>query len=170
MLPTRRPRNSLPSSPTPGDEVSNLTLAEVRDRLSRNARVLSSFMFSPSTSPASVSVLNANMQGQAGPSRHSQPQPTPPRDPVREKLEATREALLAREAELVAQSMSGVSVKEEPDTIMGGTNGSPVDLKGGYMNDRRGSGGLGGGRSGKQRALDTIRQGEMDMGPNAILL
>lgn len=157
MLPIRRSRGSLPSSPIPGaDDLANLTLVEVRDRLARNARVLSSSLFSPSTSPSSTSVLQ--MQAQAGPSR----------DPVRERLVQTREALLAREAELLAQGFEGMTVKQEQEQ-----SGSPVSLKGTYMDTRRGSGGMtaqGGRGSGKQRALETIRQGEAGLPSNAIQL
>lgn len=157
MVPNRRSRGSLPSSPIPGsDEVANLSLIEVRDRLARNARVLSSSLFSPSTSPASASILQA--QTQAGPSR----------DPVREKLVHTREALLARESELLSQGMEGMSVSVKQEDL----SGSPVSVKGSYlMEGRRGSGGLQGGRgSGKQRALETIRQGEAGLATNAIQL
>jgi hypothetical protein len=159
MVPIRRSRGSLPSSPIPGsEEVANLSLVEVRDRLARNARVLSSSLFSPSTSPSATSILQTQGQAQAGPSR----------DPVRDRLVHTREALLAREAELLAQGLEGmsVSVKQEDQ------GGSPVSVKGNHMMEgRRGSGGLVGGRgSGKQRALDTIRQGEAGLRSNAIQL
>jgi hypothetical protein len=69
--------------------------------------------------------------------------------------------------------MEGIMVKDEPDTIMDGGNGSPVDLKGANMGRRSSAGLVGGagtGRSGKQRALDTIRQGETELGMNTILL
>lgn len=166
MVPIRRPRNSLPTSPNPGDEFANLTLAEVRDRLTRNARVLSSTLLTPSTSPSSASILNQHM---AGPSR-----PRIAHDPVRAKLEAVREALLAREAELLAGEMGAMnmSVKDEPMDMEvgvkvehGNSPVSPTTLMG-----RRGSGTPGGSRSGKQRALDMIRQGESDLPPGAILL
>lgn len=190
MVPVRRSRGSLSNSPTPADDVSSLSLVEVRDRLARNTRVLSSSLFSPSTSPASTSVLssytptyqNQNQNqtqspGQAGPSRHAPAQPV---DPVRERLVQTRDALLAREAELLAQGMEGMSVtpspgiKQEMD-IGGDGNGSPVSTKGGYMSPdggRRDSTGTGrqGRGSGKQRALETIRQGEAGLTQGAILL
>jgi hypothetical protein len=164
MVPVRRPRNSLPTSPNPGDEFSNLTLAEVRDRLTRNARVLSSTLLTPSTSPSSASILNQHMSG-AGPSR-----PRPTHDPVRAKLEAVREALLAREAELLAGEMGGLEVKDEPmEMEMKVEPGSsPIGPTNGM--GRRGSGTPGGSRSGKQRALDLIRQGESGLAPGAILL
>lgn len=156
MMPIRRSRGSIPTSPTPADDVSNLTLAEVRDRLARNTRVLSSSLFSPSTSPASTSVLAA----QAGPSRHAQP----PVDPVRERLVQNREALLAREAELLAEGLEGMSmspaasVKQESPAAAAGNrlagNSSPMSVR----------------SSGKQRALDTIRQGEGSLPSNAIQL
>ena len=100
---------------------------------------------------------------QAGPSR-----PRVVHDPVRAKLEAVREALLAREAELLANEMGGLGVKDEPmDQVkseLGSSPLSPTNM------GRRGSGTPGGGRSGKQRALDLIRQGESDMAPGAIIL
>lgn len=184
MMPIRRSRGSLPSSPTPADDVSGLTLPEVRDRLARNSRVLSSSLFSPSTSPASTSVLSNYARtdqspgaGQAGPSRHAQTQAQPV-DPVRERLVQTRDALLAREAELLALGMEGMSVtpiaspsgvKQEMDG-----NGSPISSKGGYMSPdgggRRDSAGRLVRGSGKQRALDTIRQGEVGLAQGNILL
>jgi hypothetical protein len=164
MVPIRRPRNSIPSSPNPNpsDEFANLSLAEVRDRLTRNARVLSSTLLTPSTSPSSASVLNQHM---AGPSR-----PRVAHDPVRAKLEAVREALLAREAELLAAGMGAMSVdvKEEPMEMKVEPGSSPISPT--TSMGRRGSGTPGGGRSGKQRALDLIRQGESDLPPGAILL
>lgn len=159
MVPVRRPRNSLPTSPNPGDEFANLTLAEVRDRLTRNARVLSSTLLTPSTSPSSASVLNQHMG--AGPSR-------PRQDPVRAKLEAVREALLARESELLAGEMGGLEVKDEPMEMKVEPGSSPISPT--TVMGRRESGTPGGSRSGKQRALDLIRQGESDLPPGAILL
>jgi len=101
----------------------------------------------------------------AGPSR-----PRIPHDPVRAKLETVREGLLAREAELLASEMGAMSVdvKEEPMEMkveLGSSPLSPTTSMG-----RRGSGTPGGSRSGKQRALDLIRQGESDLPPGAILL
>jgi hypothetical protein len=101
----------------------------------------------------------------AGPSR-----PRIPHDPVRAKLESVREGLLAREAELLASEMGAMSVdvKEEPMEMkveLGSSPLSPTTSMG-----RRGSGTPGGSRSGKQRALDLIRQGESDLPPGAILL
>lgn len=116
--------------------------------------------------------MNAS-SGQAGPSRHAQNQPA---DPVRERLVATREALLAREAELLAQGMEGMNmdatgsprVKQELEV------GSPVSSRGGYMSPEGGglrdSAGRTGRGSGKQRALETIRQGEAGLTQGAILL
>jgi hypothetical protein len=169
MVPTRRARTSLPTSPTPNEDFSNLTLPEVRDRLIRNARVLGSTLLTPSTSPSTSSVLNQHM---AGPSRVAT-------DPVRAKLESVREGLLARESELLSMEMEGMSmgskVKDEPDIEMDvkvESGVSPITPSAA----RRGSGpltngnGVSGGRSGKQRALDLIRQGESGLGPGAILL
>lgn len=203
-MPTRRARGSLPNSPTPADDVASLSLVEVRDRLARNARVLSSSLFSPSTSPSSTSVLAAASAaagggaggGGAGPSRYPQ---TPdqnlgrspgPVDPVRERLVQTREALLAREAELLALGIEGMSISPAHEHGLGAgrlrsADGSPVSIKGEYMyaggaaagaggrRESAGGGGAGGrvGRgSGKQRALDTIRQGEAGLATNAIQL
>ena len=61
-----------------------------------------------------------------------------------------------------------VDVKEEPMEMkveLGSSPLSPTTSMG-----RRGSGTPGGSRSGKQRALDLIRQGESDLPPGAILL
>jgi hypothetical protein len=105
----------------------------------------------------------------AGPSR-----PRIAHDPVRAKLEAVREALLAREAELLAGEMGAMnmSVKDEPMDMETGVKvehgSSPVSPT--TFMGRRGSGTPGGSRSGKQRALDMIRQGESDLPPGAILL
>jgi hypothetical protein len=74
-----------------------------------------------------------------------------------------REALLAREAELLALEMEGVSVKDEP-VELGSSPLSPT------LADRRESAGKGGVNSGKQRALKTIKKGEAALGPGAIIL
>ncbi|WWD20625.1 hypothetical protein CI109_105101 [Kwoniella shandongensis] len=82
--PSRRSRPSLP--PSTHDEISLLTLPEVRARLARNNALLTSALF---VSPPS----NSNSTNGAGPSS----------DPVRDKLIIAREALLAREKELVRE-------------------------------------------------------------------
>jgi hypothetical protein len=84
--------------------------------------------------------------------------------------------LLAREAELLAQGMEGMSVNPSPGikTEYIGGDGSPISTKGGYMSPeggaRRDSAGRVGRGSGKQRALETIRQGEAGLTQGAILL
>lgn len=102
---------------------------------------------------------------QAGPSR-----PRVVHDPVRAKLEAVREALLSREAELLAGEMGAMrmDVKDEPMDVKVEAGSSPVSPT--NMMGRRGSGTPGGTRSGKQRALDLIRQGESGLAPGAIIL
>jgi hypothetical protein len=104
----RRSRGSLSSASgqSPTDEISHLTLAEVRERIARNERVLNSALFS--TSPS------AGMNGAAmspGSSRGSGSD-----DPVRARLLAVRASLCAREAELIADSMGSIDLGAGPAT------------------------------------------------------
>lgn len=134
-----RGRNSLPGS----DEISHLSLGEVRDRLARNERVLNTSLFS--TSPTASSSFGSGFS------------PTAPRqvptadapDPVRDRLLAVREQLRAREAELLADGMSGMSLSPSSPSRLAS---SPPT------------------RSGKARALDAIRQGELNLAPNSMVL
>lgn len=97
------------------DDVSHLTLAEVRDRLARNERTLTTVF---GTSPT------ATMNG------------APP-DPARDALLSMREALLAREQELMADGIGSMSMEERSPIATSPTT-----------------------RSGKARAMECIRQGE----------
>jgi hypothetical protein len=185
MPPTRRHRPSLPMSPGGADDVSCLTLLECRDRLARNERVLNSSLFnnnvnhytpspsaSLSTSPTSsflvgsppTSSMAAAAAAAAGPSR-------PPYDPVKEKLLLARQALLAREQELlIAESTDQVAKLEV------GSPDSPRNLHQHQQQQqyRRGSegttNGIGANRTGKARALEIIRQADASRAPNAIIL
>lgn len=91
MPPSTR-RSSLPSvTALPPDEISALSLAEVRARLERNERVLNSSIFSPPRSPSLPNIASSSTS------------PTP--DPVREKLLVSRQQLLHREQELLMAQM-----------------------------------------------------------------
>ncbi|CAK9786577.1 hypothetical protein CC85DRAFT_283193 [Cutaneotrichosporon oleaginosum] len=103
----RRPRGSLSgaSGQSPTDEISHLSLAEVRDRLGRNERVLNSALFS--TSPGGMP--NGASAMSPGSSRASGSD-----DPVRARLLAVRASLCAREAELMAESMGSMDLSAGP--------------------------------------------------------
>ncbi|WVQ63230.1 uncharacterized protein L199_001381 [Kwoniella botswanensis] len=140
MPPRRSSRTSL-SSPTGADDISYLTLAEVRDRLNRNNALLSSPLFA------------TPQVGAAGPSS----------DPVKDKLLLAREALLAREQELMLGNMHLVdqdSHQQQPQIYNGSPTKSPtLGLVGG-----------GNGRSGKARVLNRIREGESNLAKNGLIL
>lgn len=126
--PNRRARHSIT------DDISHLTLPEVRDRLERNERVLSSALFSGSpsntaslaTSPTATSSMHHPI--------------SPGGDPVRARLLAAREALLAREAELVASGFESMSLEDKGLHSSHGMSMSPPT------------------RSGKARAMEAMRR------------
>ncbi|WVQ95551.1 hypothetical protein IAU59_002648 [Kwoniella sp. CBS 9459] len=151
MPPARR--SSRPSVSASGaDDVANLTLAEVRDRLNRNNALLSSPLFaSPPTSPQ----LGL---GVAGPGPNSAMSPTRS-DPVRDKLVAARESLLAREQELM---LGTLSVKEE--------NGDGYDVTMGPKGAKDGRRTSEGGVSGKAKVLERIKAGEGSLARNGLIL
>lgn len=103
------------------DDVSHLTLSEVRDRLQRNERTLTTVF---GTSPTAIT--NGAASGAA-----AKP------DPARDALLSIREALLAREQELMADSIGSMSMEERSPIATSPTT-----------------------RSGKARALQCIRQEE----------
>lgn len=107
------------------DDVSHLSLAEVRDRLARNERTLTTVF---GTSPS------ASMNGGGAP------------DPARDALLSMREALLAREQELMADGIGSMSMEERSIAT------SPTT------------------RSGKARAMECIRQGEASHPANKMSL
>lgn len=131
---TRRPRGSLGLA----DEISHLSLSEVRDRIARNERVLQSSLFSTSPTAGTGFVSPISPPTQAGPSSPRE------EDPVRDRLLAVRTALLQRESELLADSVGSMSLNNAQLST------SP--------------------RSGKARAMETIRQGEAGRLPSAISL
>lgn len=100
------------------DDVSHLSLAEVRDRLARNERTLNTVF---GTSPTASTSLNGGSSG----------------DPARDAVLSMREALLAREQELMADGIGSMSVKDRAPLATSPTT-----------------------RSGKARAMECIRQGE----------
>ncbi|KAK6906693.1 hypothetical protein I203_100680 [Kwoniella mangroviensis CBS 8507] len=138
MPPRRSSRTSL-SSPTGADDISYLTLAEVRDRLNRNNALLSSPLFA------------TPQVGAAGPSS----------DPVKDKLLLAREALLAREQELMLDNMHLADQDTQQQQIY---NGSPP------KSPTLSLGGGGNGRSGKARVLNRIREGESNLAKNGLIL
>lgn len=106
------------------DDVSHLSLAEVRDRLARNERTLTTVF---GTSPS------ASMNGATA-------------DPARDALLSMREALLAREQELMADGIGSMSMEERNIATSPST------------------------RSGKARAMECIRQGEASHPANKMSL
>ncbi|WRT70601.1 uncharacterized protein IL334_007599 [Kwoniella shivajii] len=145
MPPRRSSRPSI-SSPTGGDDVSSLTLGQVRDRLNRNEALLNSPLFaspnganvlvSPPTSPQ----IGVGESG-PGPSTISFSSPQPNHDPVKDKLLLARESLLAREQELM---MNNMQINE---------NGH---------SERR--------KSGKERVIERIREDEGRLAKNGLIL
>lgn len=75
MPPTRRHRPSLPMSPTGADDISYLTLAEVRDRLARNERVLNSSIFK---SPSAAMGGRSSSSATSSPAQSLATSPTSP--------------------------------------------------------------------------------------------
>lgn len=131
---------------SPQDEIAHLTLAEVRDRLARNERVLSSALFS--TSPtARTGGFGANGVNGNGPSMGSPTNPNGGEDPVRTRLLAVRSQLRAREAELLADSVGQMDLSAERPMAR-----SPPT------------------RSAKANALAAIRQGEAERRPSHVSL
>ncbi|WVQ85833.1 hypothetical protein IAT38_008001 [Cryptococcus sp. DSM 104549] len=146
-MPPRRARPTL--SAAIADDIPSLTLPEVKDRLARNAALLSSPLFSQGTAPVHQSPTSP--QGShpstfpaAGPSSptplHPAQQQQQP-DPIRDKLVAARDALLLREQELMMEKMA-----------VGDAKGKMVA------------------RSGKQRVLESIQQGEGSLAKNGLIL
>lgn len=76
------------------DDVSHLGLAEVRDRLARNERTLTTVF---GTSPGASAPMNGT-NGSA--------------DPARDALLSMRSSLLAREQELMADGIGSMSMEE----------------------------------------------------------
>ena len=155
-VPARRARTSLSHA----DDISALSLAEVRERLARNERVLQTSLFSTSPTNSNSNMTtngSSNMSRSLGsPSTFSPTSPSlsqSPPDPVRGRLLAVRDALRAREAELVAEGMGAMSLDSSGgDAGMGQLSRSPPT------------------RSGKARALDAIRLGEATRGTNGMVL
>ena len=154
------PRRARGSTPTPAglEDISTLTLGEVRSRLERNERVLSTALFTGTTSPASP-VLSSSPTSEAQPFAVG----SPTSDPFREKLLAARQHLLAREHELVSQD--GMQNMD-----MG--NGDQQLAESSSDARRRSSAASFGAvmRSGKARAVETIQAGEGKLAQNGIIL
>lgn len=189
-VPGRTPARGGPhrSSFGAADDISHLTLTEVRERLARNERVLQSALFSTSPSAPTSPLIVGSPNGAGfgfgggaatspggvgigipGASRPSAQGPAPGApggagaasvgfapgtspvtayyatrgaaegdDPVRERLLAVRQQLRAREAELLAESLGGISLENSSAAFAT----SPTS------------------RSGKARALDQIQRTE----------
>ncbi|WWC92201.1 uncharacterized protein L201_007155 [Kwoniella dendrophila CBS 6074] len=176
MPPRRSSRTSI-SSPTGADDVSSLSLAEVRDRLNRNNALLNSPLFAnqqPNSPPIGVGIG----VGGPGPSSSSfspihSPQPNHS-DPVKEKLLLAREALLAREQELM---LSNIHLKDENMDIeptSPNLNGSSIGNDGMKVENGqeriKSPNNLNGGRSGKARVLNKIREDECNLAKNGLIL
>ena len=153
----RRQRASLPNA---FDDVSTLTLSEVRARLDRNERVLNTSIFSP-TSP----------QSSPGPSLSTSPTspfastlgPASPPDPLRDRLLAVRQHLLARQQELC----------KDDGSPNGGSVSSPGHAESSSSALRRGEDGVisaVGGKSGKMRAMEAIKVEDEKRRGNSMIL
>lgn len=156
----KRTRASLPNTLAGIEDISVLNLAEVRSRLERNERVLSTSLFS--TSPTSSTLAAFGTSPNSPLARGSMTSPPP--DPFREKLLAARQALLTREQELlmeagmvkmevaepIAESSSNARRRSEGTLQNGATNGSAL--------------------SGKARAMEAIQAGEVSLSPSGKIL
>ncbi|WVR08612.1 hypothetical protein IAU60_005667 [Kwoniella sp. DSM 27419] len=186
MPPRRSSRPSINASGA--DDITHLSLPEVRDRLKRNTALLSSPIFASPSAPNAGAGGSANAaQGFPGSLPNSSfdalsPTRSGPSDPVRDKLLMAREALLAREQELMFGQMSvsaGVSgqhpspIKREDSPVAQGHSGvhngsqsealSPTSTNG----TRRESEGY---RSGKARVLERIKASEGQLAKNGLIL
>lgn len=156
----KRTRASLPNTQAGIEDISVLNLAEVRSRLERNERVLSTSLFS--SSPTSSTLASFGTSPNSPLARGNQTSPPP--DPFRDKLLAARQALLAREQELlmeagmvkmevgepVAESSTDARRRSEGMVQNGNTNGNT--------------------RSGKARAMEAIQAGEVSLSPSGKIL
>ena len=137
-----RPRRSGPSlTPQGADDISSLSLDQIRARLERNERVLHTSLLS--TSPPVSSLTRVSSRGQTL------------TDPVREKLLVSRQELLRREQDLVEQDgerSEGMDVSEGGETSQ--------------MAKRQSQSG----KVGKARILETIQAGEGGSTRNGVLL
>lgn len=193
----RKTRASLPHTQAGIEDISYLNLGEVRNRLERNERVLNTALFSASpppaggaagfsTSPTTSTMARPGQTGQPGVAVGMGTSPSAP-DPFREKLLQARQALLAREKELLMeQEMSKMEVGEyqgeEAQGLTMSSSGvvsrSPI-AESSLDARRRSSGGGAGGMghmgngarySGKARAMEAIQAGEVALHPNGIIL
>ncbi|WWC72511.1 uncharacterized protein I206_106473 [Kwoniella pini CBS 10737] len=177
MPPRRSSRTSI-SPITGADDVSSLTLAEVRDRLNRNNILLESPLFggSPNKNQISPSIgMNIGI-GEPGPSSMSfSPSPNKIQnyqinqnidDPVRNKLLLARESLLAREQELMMNNLN-MSPKIEIDEQHINGNGEESG-KISFMENQNQQQSQG--RSGKARVLNRIREDEHNLARNGLIL
>lgn len=189
MPPRRSSRTSI-SSPTGADDVSYLTLAEVRDRLNRNNALLNSPLFAtqpqiqPTSPPIGIGIGGPGPSSSSFSPIHSpQSQSVNSSDPVKDKLLLAREALLAREQELM---LSNIHIKDEQMDVENsnlnsngfGINnshsdgGGVVKLENGQARIKSPTNNLNsnGGRSGKARVLNKIREDECNLAKNGLIL
>ncbi|BEJ16458.1 hypothetical protein CspHIS471_0510630 [Cutaneotrichosporon sp. HIS471] len=108
VAPVRVPRRSrgsvsAPTGRSPVDEISHLNIAEVRERLARNERVLNSALFStsPNNGTGMATVMSPSSRASGA------------EDPVRARLLAMRAQLCAREAELLADSVGNMDLSTQ---------------------------------------------------------
>jgi hypothetical protein len=91
-----------------------LGLDEVQARLARLDRLLASKFGTSPTSPRGVSPLAAAAGASASASASASTALAPDNDPVRSRLLAVRDALRAREGELLATNLSGMNMADSP--------------------------------------------------------
>ena len=165
--PPRRHRTSLTNGP---EDISHLTLYEVRERLERNWRVLGTSLFSnvsPPISPAAsvgTSPTSPILGSTARPST-SGSGASPSVDPVRERLLSVREQLLAREKELCARA---TGAKTEHDTdhqmIIESSANALKRSEDGVISA------VGRQRGNRARTMDVIAAGEGNLARNGLIL
>lgn len=147
----RQPRSSLQTHPP--DDISTLTLPQIRLRLERNERVLQTSLFS-SPSPSSSPTLSISPSSS-----------TSTTDPVRDKLLLSRQQLLQREKELVSAQRTELPHKVE---ILPNGHDDPATAGESSAGARRRS--RASLNSGKARAMERIQAGDERPTRNIITL
>lgn len=190
---TRRTRPSVPNTGVGLEDISTLSLPEVRSRLERNERVLNTSLFSSpagsqfSTSPTSTFLPTTTSPPPLSPHQTAAGSgiggtaipvpPSPSNDPFREKLLLVRHQLLEREQELLVQEATDAQLNGQSDGIkeeeMPYAESSTTARRRSSGNGAIGNGRLAGGAkltSGKARALESIQAEDEKLAPNSIKL
>lgn len=168
------------------DDVSHLSLADVRARLERNER-LCNMLFRPEARSVPASPLSMSLDNRGGlPAFGASAAGAAQSDPVRDKLLLARQALQARENELILlqaqEGLQNVQMDESARGLSVAADGaeSSADARrraseGTTARARAETEGVGSPvagtlRSGKMRALERIEAGEHRLAPGGLLL